>query len=542
MYDFALHQNTNSHKKTNGSNKFFSAPQKQYWLNNSVNIDNSKKHDNGKKYSNKAISLFVLGIGLLFISKGVQKKSKSSLEKVRDFFENRVDKSVLNNSTHRISFYDYFVRRLNSYIRKSESINNFNSLKDILFMKFMHKTKPTRIIHQGITKLFEHISRNTVIKSYKKTQKKFDEMHKNFDMLDDYILKNHGNETVEFENKKTRKIEILSKKQLVGMAKNYRAGVKMVVDIFTDEKTQNFRYQQMKNSTSKLYSEFWNQSFKGFWTKENKFKRKEMWQTFIASEQIRLKKADYAENVALSRKVLSYSDAEKKSYISEYIDNINRIIPIDDTEGISIIKRLKWYTRDSIPIEKIKESFLIDVEKLEKHDIKTCLDDDKAKMLSEDKNKNINLIKNIVIDSDEGELKDMLDIYRVIAPFELTKSGTLNSVKKATASFDKSINLETIEMYDKLRDLEIGSAPTDILTILISTAMIIRSLEKTDNKREKSTIMLKSGIPIAGAIMTSLISATKLVSGSKSIALGFISGIILNRIGTFLADKHTKTA
>ena len=68
--------------------------------------------------------------------------------------------------------------------------------------------------------------------------------------------------------------------------------------------------------------------------------------------------------------------------------------------------------------------------------------------------------------------------------------------------------------------------------------MIIRALEKAHNNDERSSIMLKSGIPIAGAISVSLISATKLISGTKSIALGFISGIILNRIGKFLSENY----
>ena len=51
--------------------------------------------------------------------------------------------------------------------------------------------------------------------------------------------------------------------------------------------------------------------------------------------------------------------------------------------------------------------------------------------------------------------------------------------------------------------------------------------------------MLKSGIPIAGGILTTLISATKLISGTKSIALGVISGMILNRLGVF-TDNFVK--
>ena len=133
----------------------------------------------------------------------------------------------------------------------------------------------------------------------------------------------------------------------------------------------------------------------------------------------------------------------------------------------------------------------------------------------------------------------MLDIYYKIAPFELSKSGALKSAQKAVSSFDKSVNLEVGEFFDKSRDLGLGSAPTDVLTLLFSCGMITYGLNKAKGNDEKKSVMLKSGIPIVGAVGTSLISATKLVSGSKSIALGLISGLVLNRIGT-QADKIRK--
>jgi len=408
-------------------------------------------------------------------------------------------------------------------------------------MKFMYETKPTKKIHQAISKFFEYLSHKTIKKSYKKTQQKFNEAYKNFDILDEYIIKYHGDEIVEYKNKKYNKIEKLTKKELVERAKNYRKSVELVVNYFIDTNAQNTRYKYMKDSTSELYSRFWNESFKGFWSKENKFKRKEMWQNFIAAEQIKSNKTNLAEKAAFARNVLSYTDLEKKSYISEYLEDLDSLIPIEDTEGKGIIKRLKWYVKDPTPLKSHKENFLQEAGRLEKHKIITdSINENISKIQLKDKETNIRLIKEIVNDADLGEIGDMLNIYRRIAPFELSKSGALDSMQKAIKSFDESIKIETRLMFDKLRDLEIGSAPTDILTILISSVMIIRALGKTKNPDERDTIMLKSGIPVAGAILVSLVSATRLISGTKSLVLGIISGIILNRIGSAIAKSRPK--
>ncbi len=170
------------------------------------------------------------------------------------------------------------------------------------------------------------------------------------------------------------------------------------------------------------------------------------------------------------------------------------------------------------------------------HTIKPVLDNSVTKVQQESKNTCINLIKDLINDESTGALQDMLLIYYKIAPFELSKFGALLSLKNAVKSFDKSVNLEIGEFFDKVRDLEIGSAPTDILTVLISLGLIIRGLNYAPTDDEKTSVMLKSGIPIVGALITSIVSATKLVSGGKSLALGFISGILLNQAG-ILTDK-----
>ena len=112
-------------------------------------------------------------------------------------------------------------------------------------------------------------------------------------------------------------------------------------------------------------------------------------------------------------------------------------------------------------------------------------------------------------------------------------------MRKAVKSFDKSVEKEGVEFFDKLRDLRLGSAPTDVLTILFSTVMLSLGLGHAKDKDARNTIMLKSGIPVAGGIGVSMFSAAKLVSGGKSLALGFLSGIILNRVGA-IADNVRK--
>ena len=498
----------------------------------SVNLDIDKKEDRRKAMLIGGTAL-IAGGGALFFSKGFVKFAKKGLDSLKEFLEGKLEASSVDNSKKKTSFYESSIRRVNSFIQKSESINNINSVKDILFMKLMYKTRPTRKIHKAISGFFERLSLNTVRSSYKKTQKNFDKMYKTFDNLDEYILKTSPNETVEFKG------ERLTKKELVEKARDYRESVKMVVGSFISDNTQQVRFKYIKGATSELYSKFWDESFKGFWTKDNKFRRKEMWQTFIAAEQIKGNKTDLAENVAFARNMLSYTDSEKTAFLSGYIKNLNSLVSADDAAGIDMMKRIEWFAKDPAILKDNKDALLKEVEKFEQHKMFENLDEKTAKLRQKDKDVNIRLIRNMVRDNATGELQDMIDIYYKLVPFELAKSGAAKSAQKAVKSFDKSVNLEIGEFFDKERDLEIGSAPTDVLTILFSGGMITYGLGRAKSSDEKKSVMLKSGIPIVGAVATSLISATKLISGGKSIALGILSGIALNRIG-IAADNLRK--
>lgn len=114
-----------------------------------------------------------------------------------------------------------------------------------------------------------------------------------------------------------------------------------------------------------------------------------------------------------------------------------------------------------------------------------------------------------------------------------------NSAKNALKSLDKSIDVETDKLFEKLRDIKLGSAPTEFLGILTSLGVIALGLTKADNNDERVSVSLKYGIPTVGAIVTSLLCMVGLVAGGTSIVLGLASGLIMNKIGA-VVDKAIK--
>jgi len=507
------------------------------------------KEINKQYQTASAATIATLGmlVLLLTLSKGFQKNTNVLLNKIKGYFETKLARTSINDSKKSKSFYEFVIRRINSFIHKSESINNINSLKDVLFMKLMYETKPTQKLHEAITKYFEKVSEKTVLKSYEKTEKQFNQMNKIFDELDEYIMKNSADDIVEYEEKKEIEegkflIEKVrrTKAELLKDAKGIREMCNDSINVFLDKNTIKYRYDYINEATSSLYSTFWDASFKDFWSKNNKFKRKEMWQTFIAAEQIRPDKTEMANLSASAKNIISYSNAEQVTNINEYIQALDVLISAKDAEGIGIMNKLKCFIKNPEIYENNKDLFLKELNKLKEHKFPQYTNDKIAEQMEKYKQDNITQIDKQINDNRRtGLLQEMLEMYYRIAPYELEKSGALLSLKKAVNLFDKSVELESKEFFDKVRDLRLGSAPTDVLTILLSFVTLSIGLGHAQDSDKRTSIMLKSGIPVAGGIATAMYSAAKLVSGGKSIALGFLSGIILNQLG-IIADNLRK--
>ena len=500
-----------------------------------VKIEQTKQRKTGSAI---AIASLAAVSTLFMLSRGFQKNANKFLNYLKKYFEKKSEHTLLKTSGKKKNFYEFFVRRLNSFINKSESINNITSLKDILFMNLMYKSQTTKNIHQAISKYFEKISQKTVLDSYKNTRENFAQMNKIFDELDEYIIKKAGNEFVEYKDKDGQ-VHLYTKRKLVELAKDNREIANMAVDAFMHEDTIKTRFAYINKVTSSLYSNFWDSSFKDFWSKNNRFKRKEMWQTFIAAEQVKGDKTEIAEMASRIRNAVNYTRAYEASNIYEYIKAIDGIIPPEDREGIEIIKRLEWFSKTPEIFESNKDLFFKELKIFEEHKFPLSSDKKAAETLEEYKKTNIQNIYKQVNDNRIGLLQDMLSMYYKAAPFELENSGAFLSLKKAVKSFDKSVYLEDVEFFDKVRDLRLGSAPTDILTIVLSFITLSLGLGHAKDKDKRISITLKSGIPVVGGIATAMYSAAKLVSGGKSLALGFLSGIVLNQLGV-IADNMRK--
>ena len=112
-----------------------------------------------------------------------------------------------------------------------------------------------------------------------------------------------------------------------------------------------------------------------------------------------------------------------------------------------------------------------------------------------------------------------------------------SNLEKMDKNIKNAINTE-MDAYEKMAELRVGSAPTDILGILAPVAIATWLVTSAKTKDERVSKTLTQGIPIIGGIATTYYGTTRMFTGPKNIALGIGTAYILNIIGTQLDNWY----
>ena len=498
-----------------------------------------KQKEKKEKHLGKTIAFSALGVGagILFLMRGLPKNAYKTLEKWSQKLENKLAKQRKSGQVGKLEeFYTFTLNKLNSFIGKAQSINNFVAVKDITFKKLMYKNKITQKIHEKITGVYEKIGRRTVNKSYDKAKSKLYGMFQTFEDYDDRILKNNKNNTEKIEDKTVQEwldeIEKLKTKIRRTWNANYGA------------RTREDRYSKIKDGMKNLTDEVWEATAGNL----NNLSKKEMYESFIAEEKLSGKKLKLMTDTLSSRYVITRDIDDIYKSTVDVVDSMTSFIKTRDKSSRDIIKDLRLKLEDwkklSGKDETSKRTTLnneinVLLKKLSsniKENSSTYgYNKETVKLLES----NIKGIGSIMGESGKGALQEIYTIYKKLLPREdyiKLKSSTSRNIKY----LDDAISKETNSFFDMMRDLTMGSAPTDILSILGAIGAIGIGLSKAENKDQQNTVLLKAGIPAVGAIATSLYFSASLVSGGKAMMYGALSGLAISKLGSMLDDYRKK--
>ncbi len=117
---------------------------------------------------------------------------------------------------------------------------------------------------------------------------------------------------------------------------------------------------------------------------------------------------------------------------------------------------------------------------------------------------------------------------------EKLKNGFFNAERKMM----NSINKESSDLFAKLRDINFGCAPGDILGIAGTVGLLGLYTAQADSKEERVGVTLTTGIPLAVSLGTTVFATAKMVSGFRALGLGLLTGFVAKTIGNKANKKY----
>lgn len=503
-----------------------------------VTPDEARKSNNFKVLGMSIAGATVLTAAVLFLLlKGGPKGLSKNFQRLRDYLDRKVQKLKLNNVGHEnlIKSYTFIIKSLDKAQQKFEAVNNFATVKDVSFKFLMSTTAIGAKIHNSITRMFEKIGRQAVINSYSRTAGSVAEAKAIRLNLGRNLLSKDSYKIIEINGVRQ------TKAQWVSQLDKMNDDLVGAYDTYFGRNVLTSRYLRIKKALSGLNDKF--DSLKAFWSKD-------LVNSFMAENVISKEKLALQNNVRGFRKEISYSIVDLAKVLDEKIIKMSRAISYKDVDKIDKLRAVRHDIKTLVKTINTKgvndtSALQLKAKVIEGIDsLKNSVSDSVKNKTMDEKVANDLLdgildLKNSFVNYKQGKIEDMLDIYKKLLSeeeYNVLEKSYKNSVK----SLDKSINIETEEFVSKVRDLALGGAPTDILTILGSLATLGYNLGKSEDNEQRVSISLKYGIPTIAGIGVSLYCNAKLYAGTKSLLVGGISTIILNKIGVW-ADDLLKT-
>lgn len=459
------------------------------------------------------------GFGVLLATRLFSKKSRQNIRGLSNFLSSKIAKLGENK---RLSWaqnlYFNVLKGTRKIVNKSQTIFNLATFKDIIFQIGLKKTTATKKFSDGVTNWFQKISIMTCSRAYRKTQNKFDNLYADFAQVN--------------KNLPATEHKIVTEK-LAHIKKN-------VYNVCSKE-ARNERLEQVNNDLKKLDTDVMNRTWKNL----KGFLKEAKGGKFIAQELASNAKLKLNSTVSPIKQEITFSIYDHYQIMRNLLKNINPVIDVTDQKSRILMNKLEKNLTNYKKVLEGEESktklprkkeVADSLEELKKHiNESKVYNNDTKKQASETLDK---FNKALMEDDKEGEIQELMDIYKQhLSKEDYTK--LKKKVDKTLRSLNHSVDLETDKLFDKIRDLKLGSAPHDVLAFLASLGIMGYGVSKADSKDQKMSVTLKYGIPAVGAVAITTLCTVGLIASGPSLLIGFISGLVMNKLGV-IADNARK--
>jgi hypothetical protein len=502
-----------------------------------IEVQDKKTDD---KWSKIGLIALAAGLGVFGLTKGLPKGFR---RKVSEFVAEQEDK-IMTKDNKALSFVQKYTLSAIKWFRKhSNKIKisyNWAAIQDVFVKKQMQKTPTLEKFGNWITKGFTKVSTATSLRSYKRAAIRFEKMYKSHDEINKQLLKDPkrsvtiGNVTKTVEDW----VDEIEKKD------------KAIKYNFEQHFSTGAVKSRVKSTIKSMDGLFDDVHKKIFGNVKEFVNDKDNYNEFISDKMSDEIQKQARRNVMMHRKNITNGIADNFKEVTKELDDLHRILHVDDKQTRLLMRKIRRQVASYSEMQGIAENVRV---RALYSDISKNLNKLQEEMINSSKYdaetlKNIDntfsKLKNEIDINDKGEAQEILTIYnKLLKGDKAARSLEYDQVKAVTnsamSSLSKAVDTETIKLFEKLRDFQLGAAPTDALGVLTSTGVVGYGLINADNKDERVSATLKYGIPAVGGVATSSLFTMALVPRGPSVILGLISGFAINKLGSSL-DKFIK--
>ncbi len=112
--------------------------------------------------------------------------------------------------------------------------------------------------------------------------------------------------------------------------------------------------------------------------------------------------------------------------------------------------------------------------------------------------------------------------------------------KKIAKGLKNATGLEIGDYFLKQAEIKVGSATTDVLSVLFPIGASAYAISKGNDKDEKISAVLTTCIPLVGTFAAFVYGTTKMLSGAKNLIFSLVSGGVLSILGNYSDKMYQK--
>ncbi len=518
----------------------------------------SKKNKRRKILFGSTLASTILTVGLfsLLIAKGPHGSSFKKLSNISDNMADKLFESNENSSKKLLKKLVFYTRKATGKtVEVLESASNFTAIKDKFCNKIFSKTKFTKKFAEGSTSYFKGIVDKTLGKKYDKAEVKVKDMTS---LLKHYNIKKLNGID---EAQKLQEVTIKGKTKTLGawieqlsdntqrletiFDKNFSLGARKM----RDKKRQTL----LKDVPEAIENKF-------FKDKKNLFNLKN-YKGYVTEEVASGAQKELEKDIMSAKKQVTNNISAVHELIKNKINSMSQYIKPDDVESLNILDVIKqnlesFKTCSGInelsERQDISEIIKSNLENLKNVTSQNSIYSKKEKKLLESYLNSIKKTVNSTVNNQsKGSVEEIMTILKglnqnfikdtnkkIISDSEYKEFEKI--AKQLAKNMEKATNLEAGEYFLKQAELKVGSAPTDVLSVLFPIGAGTFAIASSDDKDERISKTLTTCIPLVGTFATFVYGTTKMFSGAKNLLFTFVSGALLSKMGSYADELYKK--